>query len=291
MDDTRVASWGDFDADGHLDLFIGFPFEEGRINRLYRNEGDGRAFTDVAAEVGVEVSGVSRQASFVDYDNDGDLDLFVALRDRTNCLFRNDGANDGARFVDVSEASGIDDPRRTVGAVWFDMDEDGDLDCFIANQNGDADGVFRNDGGHFVDVASALGMDGGERSEDIGGVGPSVIDYDVDGDLDLFVAMYGPDVLWRNDGGGRFVEVDAGPVNEDYHSDFRRLGRLRQRWMAGSLRGFLLERCSGIPGPSLSERVGSVRRGHALDPSRKRWHSRNPVGRFRHGRRPGSVAR
>jgi hypothetical protein len=49
-------------------------------------------------------------------------------------------------------------------------------------------------------------------------VGPSVIDYDVDGDLDLFVAMYGPDVLWRNEGGGRFVEVDAGPVNEDHHS-------------------------------------------------------------------------
>ena len=218
MDDTRVASWGDFDADGHLDLFIGFPFEEGRINRLYRNEGDGRAFTDVAAEVGVEVSGVTRQASFIDYDNDGDLDLFVALRGRANRLFRNDGANDGARFVDVSEASGIDDARRTVGVVWFDMDEDGDLDCFVANQNGDADGVFRNDGGHFVDVAAELGMDGGERSEDIGGVGPSVIDYDVDGDLDLFVAMYGPDVLWRNEGGGRFIEVDAGPVNEDHHS-------------------------------------------------------------------------
>ena len=214
MDDTRVASWGDFDADGHVDLFLGFPFEEGRMNRLYRNEGDGRAFTDVAAEVGVDVSGVSRQASFVDYDSDGDLDLFVALRDRANRLFE----NDGARFVDVTEASGIGDPRRTVGVVWFDMDEDGDLDVFVANQNGDADGMFRNDGGHFVDAASELGMDGGDRTEEIGGVGPSAIDYDVDGDLDLFVAMYGPDVLWRNDGDGRFVEVDAGPVNEDYHS-------------------------------------------------------------------------
>ena len=48
--------------------------------------------------------------------------------------------------------------------------------------------------------------------------GARIIDYDLDGDLDLFVAMYGPDVLWRNEGDGRFVEVEAGPVNGDHHS-------------------------------------------------------------------------
>ncbi|HXV64494.1 MAG TPA: CRTAC1 family protein [Vicinamibacteria bacterium] len=213
-DDTRVAAWGDFDGDGHLDLYIGFPFEEGRGNRLYRNDGDGRSFSDVAPRFGVDAPGVTRQASFIDYDNDGDLDLFVAFRDRINRLFR----NDGERFTDVSESSGIGDRRRSVGVAWFDMDEDGDLDSFVANQNGDNDGLFRNDGGRFVDVARDLRMDGGERSEEIGGVGPAVVDYDNDGHLDLFVAMYGPDVLFRNEGGGRFTAVDAGPVNDDYHS-------------------------------------------------------------------------
>jgi len=70
----------------------------------------------------------------------------------------------------------------------------------------------------FVDVARELGMDGGVRSEEIGGVGPSVVDYDNDGDFDLFVAMYGPDVLWRNEGAGRFVEVPDDVLNQDYHS-------------------------------------------------------------------------
>lgn len=213
-EDTRVASWGDFDADGHLDLYIGFPFQEGRDNRLYRNQGDGRSFFEVSGHYGVAVSGTTRQASWIDYDNDGDLDLFVAFRDRANRLFR----NDGNRFADVTEEAGIGDPRRAVGAVWFDADEDSDLDLFVTNQNGDADALYRNDGDRFRDVAQELGVDGGERSEEIGGVGPAVVDYDADGDLDLFVAMYGPDVLWRNEGGGRFSEVDAGPVNGDYHS-------------------------------------------------------------------------
>ena len=68
-------------------------------------------------------------------------------------LFRNDGET----FTSVGKEMGIDDPRRTVGAVWFDMDQDGDLDVFIANQNGDLNGLFRNDGARFVDVAKELG--------------------------------------------------------------------------------------------------------------------------------------
>ena len=56
-------------------------------------------------------------------------DLFIAFRDKPNRLFR----NDGGRFVDVTMPSGIGDPRKSVGAVWFDMDGDGDLDLFVAN--------------------------------------------------------------------------------------------------------------------------------------------------------------
>ena len=211
--ETRAAAWGDFDADGDPDLYVGFA-AVGLGNRLYRN--DGGRFVDVAPELGVDRGGTTRQPAFVDYDGDGDLDLFVAFRDGPNALFR----NDGRAFVDVTAPSGIGDPRRTVGVAWFDIDGDGDLDAFVANQNGDEDGVFRNEGdGTFTDVAPELGMHQPGRADDLGSVGTAVADYDNDGDLDLFVASYGPDVLWENRGDGTFLDAAPGtPLAGDHHS-------------------------------------------------------------------------
>jgi hypothetical protein len=202
LTDTRAAAWGDFDSDGDPDLYVGFTRKSDTPNKLFRNDG-GKRFTDVAGPMGVDVKGETRQPSWVDYDNDGDLDLFVAFRDAPNMLFR----NDGTRFVSVGKELGIDDPRRTVGAVWFDFDQDGDLDVFVANQNGDLNGLFRNDRTKFLDVAHDLGMDAAGRAETSGSNGPSVADYDVDGDFDLFVASYGPNFLYRNEGNGKFTEV------------------------------------------------------------------------------------
>jgi hypothetical protein len=155
--------------------------------------------------MGIDAPGETRQSSFIDFDDDGDLDFFVGLRDAPNMLFRNDRKT----FVSVGKEMGIDDPRRTVGAVWFDMDRDGDLDLFVANQNGDLNGLFRHDGARFVDVAKELGVDAAGRPPTSGSNGPSVADYDNDGDFDLFVAGYGGNFLYRNEGPGKFSEVAA----------------------------------------------------------------------------------
>ena len=208
LEDTRAGAWGDYDGDGDPDLYVGYPATAGSPNRLYRND-DG-SFVDVAPGLGVDLVGTTRQPSWIDYDGDGDLDLFVALRDQPNRMFRNDGApGDGGPawiFTDVTAESGIGDPRRTVGVAWFDYDRDGDLDVHVSNQNGDEDAFYRNEGdGTFVDVTdpATLGVDYHSTSAVWG-------DADHNGLPDLVVTSYlsgiaaAEDHLFMNAGGGRF---------------------------------------------------------------------------------------
>ena len=202
---ARSVAWGDIDNDGDLDLYIGYSGREPPANKLLRNDLDSSeaGFSDISEDSGVALQALTRQVSFVDYDSDGDVDLYVALRASVNRLFQ----NDGGEFSDVTFEVGIAEPRRTVGACWFDMDADGDLDLFTANQNGDRDGLFRNDNGRFSDVAIELNIDQPRRPLADGGVGCAVTDFDTDGDFDLYVAEYGDDSLFRNNGDGTFTDV------------------------------------------------------------------------------------
>ncbi len=205
---TRAVAWGDFDADGDSDLLVGFtPSPGASVLRVYRN--DAGKFIDVTAGIGLMVAtGAVRQPAWVDVDADGDLDLFVAYRDRANALYRNDGGT----FADVAPSLGLADTRRTVGAVWFDYDEDGDLDLADANMDGDANGLYRNDAGRFTDVAEAAGVAWGGRAPRLPGNGTVRVcaaDVDSDGRFDLFAANYGPLGFFSNRGKGVFEDRGA----------------------------------------------------------------------------------
>jgi hypothetical protein len=204
---TRAAAWGDYDLDGDADLLVGFAPGNGPILKLYRN--DGGRFQDATVDAGlVRDSAAVRQLAFVDHDGDSDLDLFVGWRDRPNSLYR----NDAGRFTDVAAELGIDDRRRTVGAVWFDYDSDGDLDLYVANMDGDPNGLFRNDGTRFVDVAEQAGVAWAGRAPALatnGTVRPCAADVNGDGRLDIFGANYGKNGLLLNRGNGRFEDVSA----------------------------------------------------------------------------------
>jgi hypothetical protein len=200
----RGLSWGDYDADGFIDLLGGATAKEA-LSVVLKNEG-GKRFRDVAAEIGLTIPNRSaRQTNWVDYDNDGDLDVYATDRAGENRLFR----NDGGRFAPVQAGAAPADTRPTVGACWLDIDDDGDLDLFVANQAGAADAMWRNDGDRFTDLAAAMGMTGPKRTTAEGGVGCAVGDYDNDGDFDIFVPNYGHNQLYRRNADRSFTEVAA----------------------------------------------------------------------------------
>ncbi len=217
----------DVDGDGKLDLY--FITQLGS-NQLWRNTGDGH-FEDVTARAGVGLADqISVTASFADYDNDGDADLFVTTVRKGNHLFRNEGKN---RFADVTKEAGLDYSGHSSGAVFFDYDEDGKLDLFLTNVGRyTTDAVGR--GGFFVGMEDAFqGHLHPDRSEasilyrNLGNgkfenVSKTVLEhvawsgdataFDADGDgwQDLYVPnMQGDNRFYRNDGGKRFVEETA----------------------------------------------------------------------------------
>jgi len=188
-----APAWGDYDGDEDLDLYIA---NYGQANVLYRNEGNG-TFVEVTREAKVGISNEGVAASWIDYDLDGDLDLFTA---RNPCvLFR----NDGRRFTDVTKEVGLDISGVIEGTAWGDYDGDGDMDLFVAGER--VGKLFRNDGGRFTEVTEEA-----EVVNSSAGRGPVWVDYDDDGDLDLFVANVSEtSKLFRNRGDGTFEDVTA----------------------------------------------------------------------------------
>lgn len=198
------ASFGDYDRDGFLDLYVAnwFCFEslcEGApaSDYLFHNEGDG-TFRDVSALLGVShLDGAGFIGRWVDYDDDGDADLYL-LNDKgtdgpapeggptnRNVLWRNEGPGCGGWcFQEVAIEVGADARMDAMGIAAADYDADGDLDFFMSNTGPAV--LLRNEGGRFVDVATELGVD---YHADAVSWGASFLDVDHDGDLDLYLAV------------------------------------------------------------------------------------------------------
>ncbi|MCK5381105.1 MAG: VCBS repeat-containing protein [Candidatus Latescibacteria bacterium] len=190
---TTSAAWGDYDGDGNLDLYV--TDWEGQ-DWLYRNNGDGTFSNE--AEVNVHSQGNEMAVMWGDYDGDGDLDLYLCKFYFDNALYRNNG--DGT-FTDVAPAAGVADKRDSEDATWVDTDGDEDLDLYVINREQE-NTLYRNQGdGTFEEVSCEAGV----RNREIGKAGRWA-DYDGDGDLDLFLANIGANVLYRNEN-GTFTDV------------------------------------------------------------------------------------
>jgi hypothetical protein len=198
---SRGCSWGDYDNDGFLDLFVA---NVSANNFLYRNNGDG-TFTKVTSGRIVNDGGFSNGATWGDYDSDGFIDLIVANHEPT-FLYRNKG--DGT-FDRVNNAGLVEAGNLSVGVAWGDYDNDGLLDLFVANGNNEADKqsfLYRNLGnGSFERITEGrIATDASMSFACAWG------DYDNDGFLDLFLANNGDNALFHNNGDGTFTKTANG---------------------------------------------------------------------------------
>ena len=231
-----------------LALFLGF-YPRGDVQAQ---------FVDVAGSVGISFThapnpadmGVGSGAAWFDYDNDGDLDLYITTRVGANALYQNNGGT----FTDVAAAAGVEDATGDGGGVVAaDLDNDGFKDLFLANTNEDK--LFKNNGdGTFTDVTAGSGL---EASGARRGTSASVGDYDNDGLLDLYVANHAPvagygvpddktkdqDYLFHNDGGFLFTDVSDDMLGATEREDASFIGAWTDMDNDGDLDIYLIRDC------------------------------------------------
>ena len=216
---------GDYDGDGHDDLYF---LNQLGPNALFKNKGDG-TFADVTQQAGVGVGDrICVAATFADYDNDDDQDLFVTSTRGGNILFENQG---GGVFRDVTKQAGLELIAHSSTASFVDLDHDGDLDLIVTNTAQwtlaelESDGkyfpgvasyedlvvcskefnnVYRNNGDRtFTDITELSGLKGQGWGGDV-----AVFDYDTDGLIDVLITnMFGASQLYKNLGGATFRDV------------------------------------------------------------------------------------
>jgi hypothetical protein len=235
---------GDYDNDGWDDLFCCFWGH----NILFHNNGDG-TFTDVTRKAGLYQDRIrwGSGCTFLDYNRDGHLDLFVCryiqldpagdlglcqwkgipimcgprgLPADSNALYRNNG--DGT-FTDVSEQSGIlkPGPRYSITAISYDFDNDGWPDIYVAVDSQPSILFRNNHDGTFTDVAVMAGCAYNDDGHEQAGMGLAVADYDCDGWFDIFKTNFVDDTcnLYHNNGDGTFTDVSLSSgvgINNQY---------------------------------------------------------------------------
>jgi len=222
---------GDLTGDGLPELMLTANQRDAVGNRLYLNEGQFR-FRDVTAEAGVGGTGFwATGVGFADVNGDGRLDIYVcyagpkAGAQRANELFINQGLNAHGvpTFREQAAAYGIADEGFATHAAFFDFDRDGDLDLYLVNNSSRPPSImarentrdvrdslgghklYRNDGGHFVDVSAPAGIFGSEMGF---GLGVAVSDLNRDGWPDLYISndFFERDYLYINNRDGTFTE-------------------------------------------------------------------------------------
>lgn len=193
-----------------------------------------QTFIPMAQQAGFEVASHSNSVTVADYDNDGDLDVYivasrlyrVADPNTWNRLFRNNGNN---TFTDITALAGVrsmlsgypvGSMGNKLGAAWGDYDNDGYIDLFLANYG--PNHLFRNNGnGTFSDVADAAGVKGVDNQVNSSAMW---VDIDLDGDLDLHVCGYTREnVLYENNGDGTFTDISVSAGIDDVSQAFTAL--------------------------------------------------------------------
>jgi enediyne biosynthesis protein E4 len=212
------VAWADIDNDRDLDLLLGM---EGPEKHEIYLQGPSGTFTPVGAAVGFQTGQGTRAYGMAigDTDGDGDLDVYISTcqpgGNVRNNFYKNMLVENGTLgFVDIADTNGTQDTRNTYGTEFADFDDDGDLDLYMTGADGNPSRMWRNDGGNmFTDMFPSPGP---PLLSDAGGDfnGSRAVDYDNDGDLDLFfhdhLAAGGKNygrLLYRNDGNWQFTNV------------------------------------------------------------------------------------